>query len=121
MAAVCWYELKKGPGGGGLVDTPTADAEWVGRALTAVDRGRIQAGLDAGMSAAAIARSIGRHRSVVGREIARNQGPDGTYYGSVAHVRAYARTRRPKEFNSSRTTGCAGGSKGGWTMVGVHG
>jgi len=66
--------------------------------LTAVDRGRIQAGLDAGMSAAAIARSIGRHRSVVGREIARNQGPDGTYYGSVAHVRAYARTRRPKEF-----------------------
>lgn len=91
-------ELKKGPGGGGLVDTPTADAQWVGRALTAVDRGRIQAGLDAGMSAAAIAGSIGRHRSVVGREIARNQGPDGTYYGSVAHVQAYARTRRPKEF-----------------------
>jgi IS30 family transposase len=91
-------EMKKGFGGRGLVVSPTADAVWVGRALTAVDRGRIQAGLDAGMTAAAIARSIGRHRSVVGREITRNQGPDGTYFGSVAHVRAYARTRRPKEF-----------------------
>jgi IS30 family transposase len=91
-------EINKGPSGRGLVVAPTADAVWVGRALTAVDRGRIQAGVDAGMSAAAIARSIGRHRSVVGREIARNQGADGTYFGSVAHVRAYARTRRPKEF-----------------------
>jgi IS30 family transposase len=90
-------EMKNGRGGG-LVVAPTTDAVWVGRALTAVDRGRIQAGLDAGMSVAAIARSIGRHRSVVGREITRNQGPDGTYYGSVAHVLAYGRTRRPKEF-----------------------
>jgi transposase, IS30 family len=89
--------MKLGPYGG-LTVVPTADARWVGRGLTAVDRGRIQAGLDAGQTHAAIARSIGRHRSVVGREIARNQGPDGSYYGSVAHAQAFARTRRPKEF-----------------------
>jgi transposase, IS30 family len=81
---------------GGLADPPAPDAQWVGRGFSAVERGRIQEGLAAALTAAEIARRLGRHRSSVTREIARNQGPDGRYYGSVAHASAYRRTRRPK-------------------------
>jgi IS30 family transposase len=88
--------LKTGRGGG--FDTPTADAQWVGRGLTAVERGQIQAGLQRKLKQADIARSIGRDPSVISRELRRNKGPDGSYYGSVAHAKAYSRTPRPKEF-----------------------
>jgi len=88
--------LKTGRGGG-LVDAPSPTRK-VGRALTAVERGQIQAGLAAGMSQADIARMIGRHPSVISREIARNSGPDETYYGSVADTLAATRVRRPKPF-----------------------
>jgi IS30 family transposase len=50
------------------------------------------------MSYAAIGAEIGRDKSVVFREVARNSGPDGVYYGSAAHVRAHQRRRRPKPF-----------------------
>jgi IS30 family transposase len=63
-----------------------------------VERGQIQAGLSTGMSQADIARMTGRDPSVISREIARNSGPDGTYYGSVADTLAAVRVRRPKPF-----------------------
>jgi IS30 family transposase len=88
--------LKTGRGGG-LLDSPSGTRK-VGRALTAVERGQIQAGLAADMNQAGIARMIGRDPSVISREIARNSGPDGSYYGSVADTLAAARVRRPKPF-----------------------
>jgi IS30 family transposase len=88
--------LKTGRGGG-LVDSPSTTRR-VGRAVTAVERGQIQAGLATGMRQADIGRMIGRDPSVISREIARNSGPDGTYYGSVADTLAATRVRRPKPF-----------------------
>lgn len=88
--------LKMGRGGG-LADPPARDRR-VGRGLTDVERGQIQAGLAAGMSQAQIGRMLGRDRSVISREIGRNSGPDGSYYGAVAAARAAARSKRPKPF-----------------------
>ena len=45
-----------------------------------------------------IGRLIERHKSVVSREIARNSGPDGSYYASLAGHAAAQRRTRPKEF-----------------------
>ena len=90
-------KLKSGPGHVGLVDAPAVDAR-VGRGLTALERDMIQAGHHTGLIPAQIARQIGRHRGTVCRELARNQGPDGTYYASIAHVKAAHRRRRPKQF-----------------------
>jgi len=47
---------------------------------------------------AQIAELIDRDTSVVCREIRRNSGPDGTYYGPLAHQAAAQRRRRPKPF-----------------------
>jgi transposase, IS30 family len=94
-------KLKMGPGHCGPVDAPAVDAR-VGRGLTALERDVIQAGHHTGLCPAAIARQIGRHRSTVTRELQRNQGPDGTYYASIAHVRAATRRRRPKQFKLNR-------------------
>jgi len=91
-------KLNSGRAGGGLLNPPPPDVQWVGRGLTAVERGQIQAGVQAGLKLADIARSIGRDPSVISRELNRNKGPDGSYYGSIAHAKAAARTRRPKEF-----------------------
>nr|WP_227464904.1 IS30 family transposase [Nocardioides lijunqiniae] len=41
---------------------------------------------------------IDRDKSVISREIARNSGPDGTYYAAVAHQVAREQRRRRKEF-----------------------
>ena len=41
---------------------------------------------------------IGRDKSVVWREVARDKGPDGSYHGAVAHRVAHERRKRPKEF-----------------------
>ena len=70
----------------------------MGRGLTAFERDKIQAGFHTGHSQAQIARSIGRHRSVVCRELARNRGPDGSCYASLAHAHAGIKARRPKQF-----------------------
>lgn len=68
------------------------------RCLTSQDRAVIAAGLVDGWSQAKIAAVIGRERSVVCREIARNTGSDGVYRAEMAHRAARQRRRRPKEF-----------------------
>lgn len=45
-----------------------------------------------------IGRTIGRDVSIISREVSRNQGPDGSYHGPVAHRAAHERRRRPKSF-----------------------
>jgi IS30 family transposase len=79
------------------------------RALTSEDRAvigacweqrrrSVVAGGRASPSLAEIAGLIGRDKSVVCREITRNSGPDGTYYGALAHRQALVRRQRPKPF-----------------------
>lgn len=68
------------------------------RPLTSEDRAVIAAGLRAGWTYADIGAAIGRDKSVVCREVARNRGRDGSYWGPVAHRTAHERRRRPKEF-----------------------
>lgn len=66
--------------------------------LTLREREVIAHRLTAGFRPAAIARELGRHRSTIGAEIARNSGPDGSYFASVAQVKAQQQARRPKVF-----------------------
>ena len=66
------------------------------RSLSSEDRSAIAVGLMCGCSYAQIGRMIGRCKSVVSREVARNRGPDGSYWGPVAHRAAHERRRRPK-------------------------
>jgi IS30 family transposase len=68
------------------------------RALTSEDRAVIAAGLEAEWSYQRIGEAIGRDKSVVCREVARNRGADGSYLGAVAHRAAHERRRRPKSF-----------------------
>jgi transposase, IS30 family len=68
------------------------------RPLSSEDRAVIAAGLAAGWSYGRIGRAIGRDKSVVCREVARNRGSDGSYWGPVAHRAAHERRRRPKLF-----------------------
>jgi IS30 family transposase len=89
-------ELVTGRGGGLKTAPPTGG--WDGSGLTALERDQIAGGLAAGDSKAKIAKDLGRHRSTIGREIERNSGPDGTYFPSVAHAKAFQRARRPKPF-----------------------
>jgi len=58
----------------------------------------IAAGLRKRLSFAEIGALIGRDKSVVCREAARNRGQDGSYFGAVAHRAAHERRRRPKPF-----------------------
>ena len=58
----------------------------------------IAVGLRLGASYAQIGSLIGRDRSVICREVARNRGPDGSYWAPIAHRGAHERRRRPKEF-----------------------
>ena len=55
-------------------------------------------GRDAGLKSAEIGRRIGRDRSVICREIARNSNPDGDYHALMAHALASQKARRPKAF-----------------------
>ena len=68
------------------------------RVLSSEDRAVIAAGLRREMSYAQIGELIGRDKSVICREVARNRGPDGSYWAPVAHRAAHERRRRPKEF-----------------------
>ena len=68
----------------------------------------IAAGLERGLSLGEIGALVGRDKSVVCREVARNRGPSGTYRGPVAHRAAHERRRRPKAFRLVENPGlCA--------------
>ena len=75
-----------------------ADGERFRRPLSSEDRAVIAVGVREGWSLARIGAAIGRDKSVVCREIARNRSQDGRYWGAVAHRAAHERRRRPKEF-----------------------
>jgi IS30 family transposase len=86
---------------GGGADVPGVSGRR--RMLSAEDRAVIAAcvrrrALGDPISLADIGELIGRDRSVVSREIARNSGPDGSYHAAVAHRAAGQRRERPKEF-----------------------
>jgi len=81
------------PGGVGPDDRPRKR-----RPLTGEDRAAIAVAVLCGCSYAQIGRLIGRDKSVVCRELARNRGADGSYVGAVAHRAAHERRRRPKDF-----------------------
>ncbi|WP_107775146.1 IS30 family transposase [Nocardioides sediminis] len=68
------------------------------RPLTSEDRAVIAALHHRKVSLREIGRTIGRHVSVISREVARNRGPDGSYHGPVAHRAAHERRKRPKAF-----------------------
>jgi IS30 family transposase len=68
------------------------------RPLTSEDRAVIAAGLRRRLSYGQIADLVGRDKSVISREVARNRGPDGSYWGPIAHRAAHERRRRPKPF-----------------------
>ena len=94
-----------GPGG----RRPLSEAD---RAVMAVCRAR-------GMSLREIGVLVGRHHSVVGRELARNAGPAGHYHHKVAHRSAHERRRRPKAFklagNPRLCTAIEGWLGDGWS------
>lgn len=75
------------------------------RSLSSEDRSVIAVGLRLELSYGQIAALIGRDKSVVWREVARNRGPDGTYWAPVAHRAAHERRRRPKEFRLAAEPG----------------
>lgn len=68
------------------------------RPLTSEDRSAIAVAVMCGCTLAQIGSMIGRNKSVICRELARNRGPDGSYWAPVAHRIAHERRRRPKEF-----------------------
>jgi IS30 family transposase len=68
------------------------------RPLSSEDRAVIAAGLRRELSYAQIGALVGRNKAVICREVARNRGPDGSYWAPVAHRAAHERRRRPKEF-----------------------
>jgi IS30 family transposase len=67
-----------------------------GPALVLEDRVEIEHGLRNGLSRRQISVEIGRHHSVVAREVTRNRNADGSYRAVSAQRRADAAMRRPK-------------------------
>jgi IS30 family transposase len=88
--------------GGVMGNAPQAGS---GRYLSFAEREEIALGLAAGLSPAQIAAALGRPRSTVGREIARNSGSRGRYRASVAEDKAQRRARRPK---TAKLAACPG-------------
>ncbi len=68
-----------------------------GRALSLDEREEIRAGIEAGRSAASIARRLRRHPTTVSRELRRNGGRD-VYRAVRAQRRCDRQRRRPKPF-----------------------
>ena len=99
-------ELAHGRHGGLVAPVPAAvlattlapDRERCRRALSSEDRAVIAAGRGQGLSYAVIGALVGRDKSVVCREVARNSSEDGVYRGQVAHRVAAHHRRRPKVF-----------------------
>lgn len=89
-----------------------------GRRLSFDERIAIMRGLDAGQSYAAIGQWLGRDRSVIWREVARNRNADGDYHARLAHARATRNAKRPKEFKLADPDLCAaiaGWMDDGWS------
>ena len=74
--------------------------------LNAEERSVLAALRTLGLSPAAIARQLGRHRSTIGRELRRNCAPyDEGYRSARAHQRSHARrwrTRRHSQFDAAQ-------------------
>jgi len=86
---------------GGLVAPVPAARPGTGtgrRVLSSEDRAVIAAAQRRRLSCAAIGDLIGRHRSVVWRELRRNASENGEYHAGVAHRVAAHHRRRPKPF-----------------------
>ncbi len=79
----------------------------VGHRLSFDERLEIMRGRDAGFAAAEIGRRIGRHRSVISRELARNCSADGDYHARLAHARATQKACRPKAFKLDNQRLCS--------------
>jgi len=77
---------------GGLKPRPRCRAA---RQLSLAEREELSRGLAAGECPAAIARRLGRPRSTISRELARNGGAEA-YRASEADAAAWERARRPK-------------------------
>ncbi|MBS2937066.1 IS30 family transposase [Nocardioides sp. J2M5] len=75
------------------------------RALTSEDRSAIAVALRCGCTYQQVGDLIGRDKSVIWREVNRNRGPDGSYWGPVAHRAAHERRRRPKRRKLARNPG----------------
>jgi IS30 family transposase len=90
---VRWFREAGGMSPISLVEPPAK-----GRYLSLAEREEIAVGIAAGQTPAAIAVRIGRHKTTVGREIARNgvaRWPAG-YRAGTAQAKAESRARRPK-------------------------
>ena len=95
---------------GGVADSEVVDRDGPGgrgHRLNRAERVEIMRGVDAGLSYAEIGRRIGRHRSVVFKEVRRNRNADGDYHALMAHVSANREARRPKEFRLQDRALCA--------------
>jgi transposase, IS30 family len=79
----------------------------MGHRLSFGERIEIMRGRDAGLTGAEIGRRIGRDRSVIWRELARNSSPDGDYHARLAHARASQKACRPKAFKLDDPGLCA--------------
>lgn len=79
-------------------DPQPGEGPRVRRVLRFVDRALIEYGLRHGHSMAHIGQMVGRDRSVICREVARNGALDGHYFAAVAQWRASLARSRPKGF-----------------------
>ncbi|MER6943749.1 helix-turn-helix domain-containing protein [Nonomuraea sp. NPDC000554] len=77
--------------------------------LTYEDRRKIAEGLTEGLSYAEIARRLGRPRSTIGREIARNGGPHGYHAARAQQATGWRARRRPHPPSGSPPTADADG------------
>jgi IS30 family transposase len=92
--------------GGGMCPISLVEPPAKGRYLSLAEREEIAIGVAAGRSPAVIAAGLGRHRSTIGREIARNgviRWP-ASYRAVPAQAKAEKRATRPK---TSKLAGCA--------------
>jgi transposase, IS30 family len=121
-------ELVRGRRGGlwPLASSSSSSSSSVGsrRALTSEDRAVIAACLQQRargepVTLARIGELIGRDKSVISREIARNSGPDGSYFAALAHHTAARARRRPKPFRLIENPALCGRIEGwmdqGWS------
>ena len=98
--------------GGGLAARPSCVSDPIGPSVAMVGRRRVLTSEDRAVIAACLRRRavgekitlaeigdlIGRDKSVISREIARNSGPDGSYHAVLAHRQAQHNRTRAKEF-----------------------